>query len=176
MRIGDICRRDPVYTLTDRPIVEAAERMRRFHIGDLVVCELEDGHPMPVGMLTDRDITVGVVATDAPDLGRLLVGDVVGSRPIVTADEDDALVDVIHRMQHEAIRRIPVVDERGVLVGIFTFDDAVGQVADRLRGVLRHAVELEYGDAVELDAVARMLESLRKLVRGQRSVEEEARP
>ena len=125
MKISEVCREGVVYIRSDESIVQAAEKMRRYHVGDLVVVDEWEPHPVPIGILTDRDIVVGLVAPNVGHLEDLTVGDVLISEDVVTAEWDDDVADVYELMRESAIRRIPVVNEAGHLVGIFTLDDAI---------------------------------------------------
>jgi CBS domain-containing protein len=109
--------------------------MRDEHVGDLVVIEQREGARVPVGMLTDRDIVVALLAKDTSHLRDLDVGDVL-TREVVTAREDDDVGEVLQRMRREGVRRMPIVDGRGALVGIFTLDDVLGWLSEDLASVV----------------------------------------
>lgn len=132
MEVGEICTRDVVFVQPDETVVKAAQLMREYHVGDVVVVEERaDGSRIPVSILTDRDIVIGPVAQDADDIPRLLVGDVTSNK-LVTADEDEQLVDVLETMRAHGVRRIPIVDDSGVLLGILAFDDVIELLAEEL--------------------------------------------
>jgi CBS domain-containing protein len=135
MNIGQLCNRRVVDIGRDERVVEAARRMRSEHVGDLVVVEERAGRRVPVGVLTDRDIVVGLVAKEVDRLGELNVEDLL-TRDVVTANESDEITDVLARMQQQGIRRMPVVDPSGGLVGIFTLDDMFGQLYADLGAVV----------------------------------------
>jgi CBS domain-containing protein len=131
MNAGEFCNRTVVFVHPGDPVTEAARLMREHHVGDVVVVEEAEGKRRPIGVLTDRDIVVSVIAK-APDfVGSLAVGEVMNDT-LVTADEDDPLWDVLKRMRTAGVRRVPVVDRDGVLLGIVTFDDLVEFVASEL--------------------------------------------
>ena len=136
MHVGAVCTRDVVVAFPDDSLVEAARRMRHCHVGALVVIEEDDYAKVPVGMLTDRDIVVSVVAKDPEDLTRLQVGDVM-TTDILTAEEDEAVDHVIARMRTAGVRRIPVVDGDESLVGILALDDLLDIVAEQLDNLAR---------------------------------------
>ena len=136
MAIGDICNRTVVVANREQTIREAAAVMRQEHVGDLVVVE-GHGRNTPVGILTDRDIVIGVVAQGL-DTGVLTVGDVMGSN-LVTAREDQGVFETIKLMRAKGIRRLPIVDARGGLVGVVTVDDVLELLAEEL-GTLAKAV------------------------------------
>ncbi|HVO22933.1 MAG TPA: CBS domain-containing protein [Candidatus Margulisiibacteriota bacterium] len=129
MKLGQVCSRNvPCIRKTDRA-AEAARRMHAEGIDELVVVEELDGRKVPVGSITDRDIVVGLVARNIRSLGELTVRDVLFpetiAHEIVTAADDEDVDDVIARMRSQGIRRMPVVDASGALVGLFTLHDAL---------------------------------------------------
>ena len=134
MKAGDFCTREVVITGKDSTIVEAARLMRDYHVGDLVVTEERDGEQIPIGILTDRDIVVEVVARESDYLRSLAVGDIM-STELVTVRENDSLSDTLKRMCALGIRRVPVVNNRGALVGILSVDDLVEQVCEELTDI-----------------------------------------
>ena len=131
MTVGGICNRNVVVAPKGEAIVDAAKRMRMFHVGNVVVIENRGNKRMPVGILTDRDIVLSVVASDPGHLSSLLVSDAMSSE-LVTTREDTCLVDAIKLMQERGVRRLPIVDQDGGLVGILTFDDVVRFFAEEL--------------------------------------------
>jgi CBS domain-containing protein len=136
MNIGQHCNRRVVKTTRNERVLTAARRMRDEHVGDLVVVEETDGRFIPLGVLTDRDIVVGILAQDIEHLSTLDVGDVL-TREVVTARETDDLPDVLQRMVEHGVRRMPVVDTQGTLVGIFTLDDWLATLSRDLQGIVR---------------------------------------
>lgn len=121
MNIGDICTRAVVSIGVDEPVRQAAELMRNHHVGSLVVTESADGGLTPVGMLTDRDIAVGVVAK-VVDPETVTVGDIMSTGALIAEEEDD-IGEILEDMRKEGVRRVPVVDQGGILIGIFSLDD-----------------------------------------------------
>ena len=131
MTVGGICNRNVVVAPKGEAIVDTAKRMRMFHVGDVVVIENRGNKRIPVGILTDRDIVLSVVASDPGHLTSLLVGDAMSSE-LVTTREDTSVVYAIKLMQERGVRRLPIVDQDGGLVGILTFDDVVRFFAEEL--------------------------------------------
>ena len=129
MRVDELCTWNVITIEADASIVEAARQMREHHVGDVIVLP-ESGDRRPIGVLTDRDITVELVAQDLP-LSGVSVGDVM-SRDIVTVEVQDDLSDALEIMEAKAIRRIPVIDEDGEIVGILSIDDVIGVLAEEL--------------------------------------------
>jgi CBS domain-containing protein len=144
MAIGEVCNRDVVVVKKDESALDAALLMRRFHVGDLVVIEEEGGQRIPVGILTDRDIVIEAVAEDV-NSRELTVGDIM-SVDLVTVNEDEDIVDTVKMMRANGIRRVPVVDRSGVLVGIVTVDDLIellAEVLDDLTKLIRREQKRE---------------------------------
>ncbi|HEX6834054.1 MAG TPA: CBS domain-containing protein [Rudaea sp.] len=130
MRIADICSQHVICIEPGASLSEAAALMRRQQVGALVVTD-PDRHPrQPFGIVTDRDIVVGVVAAQV-GTEALTVADVM-ARSLATCRGDDDLFDVVRLMRTRGVRRLPVVDAQGLLVGIVTADDLVGALADHL--------------------------------------------
>lgn len=129
MSIGEIYSREVVCSRRTSTVREAALLMREYHVGDLVVVE-DNGSPKPVGIITDRDITISIVALGLdPDV--ITVGDIMGPG-FVTVRENQGVLETIRRMRLKGVRRAPIVGEEGVLVGIVTVDDLLALLADEL--------------------------------------------
>ena len=112
----------------DTPLRELARRMLDEELGDLVIAEDD----RPVGIVTDRDIALAVAREH--DLDALTAADVMTSDP-VTIHRDATAVDLPATMAEGRVRRIPVVDDDGRLVGIATLDDVVATVGEMLKDV-----------------------------------------
>jgi CBS domain-containing protein len=130
MKIGDICKRGVVSISNDADVTTAAQLMRERHVGFLVVYKLGDDIRHPIGVLTDRDIVLEVIAPKV-EPSSVTVEDAMSRQPMV-ASENDELADVLQAMRIGGIRRVPVVDGRGALMGIFAIDDALSFVSNLL--------------------------------------------
>jgi len=130
MRAGEFCNREVVVVDEDRSITEAAQIMREYHVGDVVICKARNGKQVPVGIFTDRDIALEIVAKGT-DPESISVGDAM-SFDLTTVTEDDDLMHVIEVMRDKGIRRVPVVDADEALVGILTVDDIVDLLSEVL--------------------------------------------
>jgi len=130
MPVGEICNREVVVAEKSLSVVEAARLMRTHHVGDLVVVEAREGRKHPVGIVTDRDIVVEVVAAGVnPEL--LKVGDIMGPE-VATVRESEGLFEALRYMRDKGVRRMPVVDAAGGLVGILTLDDLLGLLGEEM--------------------------------------------
>lgn len=141
LNMGEICSRTVVFIYKNVSISEAARIMREQHVGSLVVVEETDKGRAVVGMLTDRDIAVAIVARDL-DAKILRVADYMSSN-VVTARPVDTVYEVLSQMRRNGIRRIPVTDAENILIGIVTLDDLLEIVAEELQ-VLVAAIESEH--------------------------------
>jgi CBS domain-containing protein len=130
MRAGEYCNREVVVVDEERSITQAAEIMREYHVGDVVICKVKYGKQVPVGIFTDRDIALEIVAKGT-DPESISVGDAM-SFDLTTVTEDDDLMHVIEVMRDKGIRRVPVVDADEALVGILTVDDIVDLLSEVL--------------------------------------------
>lgn len=113
-------------------ILDCARTMRSMHVGSLVVVNKKRE---PIGMLTDRDISIEVVALER-DPKSLKVEDVM-SAPVCTAHSDETVVDALARMREQGIRRLPVVDKEGTLCGIVTANNIVEEISEQLDSIVR---------------------------------------
>lgn len=131
MPIGDVCMRDVVVAGRDTTAREAAKLMVEHHVGNLVVVEEQAvGRTVPIGIITDRDIVRNVVAEDL-DPAEFVLGDLI-ARELVTASEDQGVFECMQNMRIHGIRRMPVVDRYGGLVGILSLDDLIQLLAEEM--------------------------------------------
>jgi len=97
---------------------DAAKLMRKNHVGDIVVCEQVTGKKTPVGIITDRDITIESLGQGVnPD--SIKVSDIM-SRSLATASPEEDLFGMIAKMKENGVNRLPIVDQDGNLAGIVT--------------------------------------------------------
>jgi predicted transcriptional regulator len=123
MKVGDYCKRAVVTIAASADAAAAAKLMREEHVGFLVVYREGDTLQQPVGVLTDRDLVIGVMARDV-DPHAVTVGDVMTRQPLVANDTDE-FNDMLEAMRMAGVRRVPVVDVRNALIGIVAMDDAI---------------------------------------------------
>src|SRR5262249_48428678 len=115
--------------------VELARKMRDQHAADVLVIENRGGRLVPVGLVTDRDLMVEVIARGRdPAEGRaaeLVCAD------LETALDSEFVYDAIWHMRKRQILRLPVVDAQGTLVGVLTAEDVAEFLASELTEVAR---------------------------------------
>jgi CBS domain-containing protein len=123
MKVGEYCKRAVVAIASSADAAEAAKLMREEHVGFLIVHQEGDALQRPIGVLTDRDLVLGVMAREV-DPHAVTVGDVMTRQPLIANDSDD-LSDMLQAMRLAGVRRVPVVDVKGALIGIIAIDDAI---------------------------------------------------
>jgi len=133
MLAGEYCNRDVVVVGKSESIIKAAKLMRQHHVGDVLVVEPRNGERVPVGILTDRDIVVELVA-EGEKLDDFVIHDVM-SYKLITSNEEDDLMVTIKRMRINGVRRMPIVNQAGGLVGILSLDDILDVIAEQLMDV-----------------------------------------
>jgi predicted transcriptional regulator len=133
MQVKDCCSSAVVVAQRGTGVVEAARLMRNHHVGVLVVVAEGNKGQVPVGMVTDRDLVVEVMADGVP-ASDVAVGDVM-STELAVARLDEDLLAAMSRMRVQGVRRVPVVDSEGVLKGILSVDDALAFLADAVGDV-----------------------------------------
>ena len=126
MKVGEYCKRAVVSIEDDADAFSAAKLMRQEHVGFLVVYRTGDELRKPVGVVTDRDLVLTVMARDVSPQS-VTMQDVMTRQPLI-ASENDELSDMLHAMRMSGIRRVPVIDTRDALVGIMAIDDAIDVV------------------------------------------------
>lgn len=147
MQVHDICTHHAVSISPSASVTEAARAMRTQHVGMLVVVEQPNGERIPVGVLTDRDIVMEVVAPEVP-CAQLRVGEVMTREP-ATCSHDEQLLDAVARMRLHGIRRLPVLNDKGGLCGLLSLDDIYGALGVYLQEMSR---ALTRGQAREMES------------------------
>ncbi|ARB91277.1 CBS domain-containing protein [Legionella longbeachae] len=133
MIVGEYCNRDVVVINCNESVKNAAELMRHYHVGDLVLIEEQKNQKTPIGIVTDRDLVIEVMAAGiAPE--SLLIKDIV-TEPFSSVFENDNLLDALELMHSKKIRRLPVINNDKALVGIITLDDFIEILAENMAKV-----------------------------------------
>ena len=145
MDTGQLCSRKPITVRRSDDLIRAAQVMREKHIGYLVVVDSDaDQPPQPVGVVTDRDIVIAVVAREA-DARELRVGDIM-TQPPITIGEAEPAEKALREMRRIGVRRLPVVGKAGELIGVISLDDVLEVLATDLQhiaGAVRHQRQIE---------------------------------
>jgi len=118
MQVQDVMSRDPICCERDSYIADIARLMAQYDCGEIPVC---DERGRPVGVVTDRDIVCRIIAREEEPLERRAAECM--SEPVVTATPEMSIADCARLMETHQVRRLPVVDERGVCCGIIAQAD-----------------------------------------------------
>lgn len=121
MDVGSICSRETIIAERGQTVLDAARLMHRYNVGSLVVVETDQKGNKPVGIVTDRDIVLKVVASELK-FSEVKLEDVMSSKLLVAVEADD-VYETLVKMRGKVVRRVPVVDAGGYLKGILTIDD-----------------------------------------------------
>lgn len=144
MNAGSVCKRGVVTVAPTDDLIAAAHVMREKHVGFLVVAESTVHNRRVIGVLTDRDIVVAVLAQEV-DAHALKVGDVMTRNPLLI-DEAQSIEAVLRHMREAGVRRVPVVDCSGALTGVLSIDDVLERIAGQLidiAGSIRNEQRME---------------------------------
>lgn len=140
MPISEICSREVIIVERSETVLAASKLMRERNVGTVVVVDEHDGKRVPVGMVTDRDLVVKIIAPEA-DPTFIRAGDIM-KEPLVTVKGSCGVYEAIQHMRSKGVRRLPVVDNDGSLLGIVTLDDLLGLLAEEI-GALARLIEHE---------------------------------
>jgi CBS domain-containing protein len=138
MSLERVCSKNVVTISPDATVLEAANLMRSKHVG----CVLAVNDSRPVGILTDRDIVLGVVASARKPAETSVRETMTANLTTVNVNYD--LLDAVRLMRSRGVRRLPVVDEHRHLLGIITMDDVLTAFGAEM-GELAGAVQKELG-------------------------------
>lgn len=132
MSVGRICTRQVDLAETDESVQVAARRMNSRNVGTLMVVDKES---RPVGIITDRDLALRVLA-EGLDATQTLVRDVMSIAPECVR-EDLAIEMALCQMRAGPYRRLPVVDDQGKLVGLISLDDILDLLSEEFAEIGR---------------------------------------
>jgi CBS domain-containing protein len=135
MSISELCNREVIIIQRDETVLKAAKLMRQHHVGNVIVVDEHDGSRIPVGIVTDRDVVVEVLAPEL-DPSVITVGDIM-TPELFTAKKSMELFDAIQFMRSKSIRRLPVVNEADELIGILTLDDVLELLSEEMVNLVK---------------------------------------
>jgi CBS domain-containing protein len=130
MPIGEICNREIVVVWRNDTALEAYRLMRQHHIGNVFVVDERNGVQVPVGIINDCDLIMEIMAPEL-DGTAIRAGDIM-SPELVTVKESTGIFEAIQYMRRKAVRRLPIVNESGGLVGILTLPDLLELLSEEL--------------------------------------------
>lgn len=121
MLLKEVCTLDVVTCGARTTTLEAARLMRQRHVGDIVVVADDGEVATPLGVITDRDLVLEVLAVGL-DPAQTMVASLLHGPVVIAEDSEDTSV-AIERMRTHGVRRLPVVNRHGTVTGIITLDD-----------------------------------------------------
>lgn len=130
MAIGELCTREVIVAYQDDSIVEIAKLMRKYHVGDIVIVDRQKKQKQPIGIITDRDIVLELVAREV-DISQVTAGDIMSADLLVVSEQDEVSV-VLEQMRTKGVRRIPVINHNKELIGIVTENDIIELISEQL--------------------------------------------
>lgn len=128
MSVGKLGPENVVTTNRDSELSDVTETLANENVGSIVVTEVDE----PVGMITDRDAALAIHEYD--DVGPVSIEDVMTEDP-ATVHEDDDPIAVSEAIAEHNVRRFPIVDDDGELVGIATLDELIATIGEELDNV-----------------------------------------
>jgi CBS domain-containing protein len=140
MTAGEYCNREVMIVEPETSITEVSSLMREYHVGTLVVVDQAGKVPRPIGVITDRDLVIELLAQEVP-ADSVTIKDVI-NKELVCVTEQETLLNCIELMRSKGIRRLVVTNDNGTLQGILTADDALELIAEAVHS-LSHLVGRE---------------------------------
>ena len=134
MKLKDLCVLDVACCTREVTVSAAARLMRERHTGDVIVVDDADEDREPVGILTDRDIVIEVLAKGG-DPNKTTVAEIMATQLVIAGESEDS-TQALQRMAAHGVRRIPVVDAERCVVGIITLDDLLREQAEQATRLL----------------------------------------
>jgi len=135
MQLSELCNDNVVTVSGDDTVFYACKLLRNEHVGCLIVTDLYEGNSQPIGIITDRDMVVKVIAPNVK-INEVLVKDVMTSK-FITANINDDIHIALDLMRKHGIRRIPLINDAGHLEGIVTIDDLFTHLSNELNKLTR---------------------------------------
>lgn len=130
MKAGELCSREVITATREMTIAAAARLMRDRHVGSLVVVEDSGNRQEPVGIITDRDIVIEVIAENV-GVDEVTVGDIM-TYALLKVNVQDSIFETAQRMRARGVRRVPVIEATGELAGILALDDILELLSEEL--------------------------------------------
>lgn len=131
MKVRDLCTLNTQIIEKSETAQAAAQAMQEAKVGSLVVIDMLPNGDIPIGIITDRDIALKVAIHDVRP-SMLLVEDFASDNLLIVRGKED-VYDVLGKMRQKSVRRVPVVDKNGFLIGIISIDDILDFMVGELK-------------------------------------------
>jgi len=139
MKVKEICTLNTQVIYKNETAQAATQAMQEAKVGSLVVVDMLPNGDLPIGIITDRDIALKVAIHDVRP-SMLQVGDFVTKDLLIVNGKED-IYDVLGKMRQKKVRRAPVVDKEGFLIGIISIDDILEFLVGELKemtGIMKY--------------------------------------
>lgn len=159
MNVQEFCSKRVVTVDRWTPLQQAAATMRERHVGALLVTDCAGQAAKAIGMVTDRDFVLEVIARGVA-ADQLTVGDLVKDGKLATIPIDAGIAETIAAMEESGVRRLLVTSKDGQIAGIVSFDDVLDALARELGGlanVMRTGMLQEINERGTLDPSERRI-------------------
>ncbi|MFT6992129.1 MAG: CBS domain-containing protein [Paraglaciecola sp.] len=127
MNVGEICSKNIVHVSPQHSVLDMARIMREQHVSSVVVVDNIDGEIRPLGLITDRDLMIDVLAAKL-DPSVLTAEDIITSELICVTETHDVR-EALKYLRYYAVSKAPVVNVNGVLVGLFSIEDSLATLS-----------------------------------------------
>lgn len=134
MSVGQYCNKRVSVLSQSASILDAAQLMRTKHAGEVVVVDHAKGSTFPVGIITDRDLVIEIIAMEV-NIDEVTIGSIM-CLELITVNEDDSLHNALEMMKIHGVRRAPVINASGSLSGIISVDGILQVLSQDMTKVL----------------------------------------
>jgi CBS domain-containing protein len=135
MNVGEICSRNVIHIAPHNSVLDVARIMREQHVDSVVVVDYLDGEIRPQGMITDRDLVHEVLAAQI-DPTVVTAEDILTSE-LICVTETHNVTDALKYMRYYGVRKAPVVNIEGVLVGLFSIEDSLSTLSEEFSEIVK---------------------------------------
>ena len=135
MNVGEICSRNVVHVSKQDSVLDVARIMREQHVSAVIVVDIVNGEIWPQGMITDRDLVLEVLAVKI-DPSVVKAEDILTSELICVTETHD-VTQALKYLRYYGVKRAPVVNIEGVLVGIFSIQDSLSNLSEEFSQLMK---------------------------------------
>lgn len=135
MPIKSICEREVVTVPEGLSVYETAKIMKALNLGNVIVVGDQKERNNPIGIITDRDIVIKIVADDGDPM-EICAGDIMSLNLLVLKDHQ-GIQESLDMMSAKSVRRAPIVDDKNNLVGIAMVDDLLVLIAEEVESLAK---------------------------------------
>jgi len=138
MKVKDMMHRGAEFVAPNATLQQIAKKMRDFDVGAIPVCDKDK----PVGIVTDRDLAIRALA-NGKDPAKVEAREVMSQNVVFCRDSEEA-EDALRIMEHNQVRRLPVLDEGDKLIGMVSLGDISHALSQEMTGEVTRAVSAHH--------------------------------